>query len=76
MICPYCNKEMKKGKLHGEGRGRMYYTEEGKKVKFIDRICGVNTVKAAVNGPWGHFEIETYFCEGCKKMIIDTDIER
>ncbi len=73
MICPYCNKEMKKGVLSGDGRSTVSWKEGDKKANFWDKIGGVCNVDA-MKYTLATFSAEAHYCPDCKKMIIDTDI--
>ena len=75
MICPYCNREMKKGILSGDARHGVHWKEGAKRAGFADNLSGSNTVAAAQCG-FLLFTIETHFCPDCKKMIIDTDVTK
>ena len=63
MICPYCNKEMKKGVI--DAKSRPIWTTRNKATIFRreDEIALSN---------WGYTEyMAAYYCEYCKKIIID-----
>ena len=74
MICPYCENEMKKGILKGDGRCATKFLEDGKKFTFSDLINGTGMIDA--NYSFGTFRIEAYHCKNCKKMIINTDVKQ
>lgn len=73
MICPYCKKEMEKGVLSGDGRSGVYWKAGEKKVGFMDKMGGTGRLKA-VKYSLAVFEIDSYYCSGCKKMIFDTEL--
>ncbi len=73
MICPFCNKEMKKGILSGDGRSMLTWKAGNKKAGFLDKIDGLGRVTAAKRS-LSSFTIDAYFCSSCRKMIFDTDI--
>ncbi len=73
MECPYCNQEMQRGIISGDGRSRVYWKAGRKKSGFIDKLCGRGKIKAA-NYPLATFTIEADYCAACKKMIFETDI--
>lgn len=72
MRCPFCNNDMKKGFLTGDGRSKVYWNEENKKIALFDKFLGKGLVDAKYN--FYKFEIESYYCSKCKKMIFETDI--
>jgi hypothetical protein len=75
MECPYCKKEMKEGILSGDARQGVCWKEGEKKASMIDKVVGSCKVTAAKCG-LSVFTIQAHFCEGCKKMIIDTDVTK
>ncbi len=75
MICPFCNKEMIKGVLSGDGRSMVTWKAGDKKANVLDKIDGLGKV-TAVKRSLATFTIETFFCSSCKKMIFDTDITK
>ena len=68
MICPYCNKEMKKGYISQQNLfiPLTWYSNEKKGVMYKKN----ETVKltAALKGG----EVFADYCPECKKIIIDT----
>ncbi|MBR1863354.1 MAG: hypothetical protein IJ806_04640 [Ruminococcus sp.] len=75
MICPYCNKEMKKGILSGDGRSAVTWKEGDKKAGFYDKLGLAGYTVTAVRRTLAAFTVESYFCPECKKMIFDTDVK-
>lgn len=73
MNCPYCSNEMEKGILSGDGRSRVYWKAGEKKAGFSDKIYGEG-VLTNVRYSLATFEIDSYYCNSCKKMIFDTEI--
>ncbi len=73
MECPYCKQEMKRGYLKGDGRQKVRWHEEGKKIALTDKIVGAGILQAVEYG-FGTFKLFGAYCEGCKKLIIDTGI--
>ena len=73
MKCPYCDKEMQKGIISGDGRSGVYWKAGDKKTNFTDKLTGIGRIKA-VKYSLAVFTIEAYYCEACKKMIFETDI--
>lgn len=75
MKCPYCDKEMVKGIMSGDGRTPISWTAGEKKARAFDRwVLGMGTVTAAKMSLTS-FAIESYYCKDCRKMIFDTDIK-
>ncbi len=75
MKCPFCDREMKKGILYGDGRmGGVFWNEGDRKKKFFETMIGMGKITGATT-TLTTFTIETYFCKNCKKMIFDTDVE-
>ena len=72
MKCPFCEKEMKKGVMLGDGRTKVRWEPEGKKLGIIEQLSGIGRVDAEYS--WGQFRIPTDYCENCKKMIFSTNI--
>jgi hypothetical protein len=73
MECPYCKQEMKRGYLKGDGRSKVRWQEEGKKVTFSDKVAGIGLTEATKYS-WGTFQLPGEYCKNCKKLIIDTGI--
>ena len=74
MKCPFCDKELTKGILQGDGRSTVHWKEGDKKIPFIERALGKGRLSAA-KYTLGTFTIDSYYCDLCKKMIIETEIE-
>ena len=75
MKCPYCEKEMVKGILSGDGREPVTWKAGDKKAGAFDRwVLGMGTVTAAKRTLTA-FTIESYYCGNCRKMMFDTDIK-
>ena len=72
MKCPYCQGEMQHGTILGDGRSAVYFQQEGKKLTFSDKLCGIGRVKTKMK--WYKFNIEADYCEACKKVIFDAEI--
>lgn len=74
--CPYCKRDMKKGFVEGDGRNDLIWVEESEKRNFLDNMLRKKCVMLAKRGIWVKSSIEAYYCEDCKKVIIDvTDNE-
>ena len=75
MICPFCGREMQEGILSGDGRSGVVWRVGDKKASFIDKLGGLGRVTAAKH-TLTSFTIQSYYCDICKKMIFDTDIQK
>lgn len=74
MICPFCGEDMKKGTLSGDGRSKVRWFTDSEKARLGDIITGKGTVTAKYT--LTKFEIESYYCQKCKKMIFDTEVSK
>lgn len=73
MKCPYCNQEMQKGILSGDGRSGVYWKTGDQKANFMDKLGGAGKIEAA-KYTLTSFTIEANYCAACKKIIFETDI--
>lgn len=69
--CPYCKNDMKKGFVEGDGRNNIIWVEESEKRNFLDNMLGKKCVMLAKREIWVRSSVDAYYCEGCKKVIID-----
>ncbi|WPC43363.1 PF20097 family protein [Clostridium sp. JS66] len=68
--CPYCQSDMKKGFIEGDGRVGLIWVEENKKRSIISKIINSDCIQLdEANMLKTH--IESNYCEICKKIIID-----
>ena len=68
MNCPYCDKEMQKGVIVANAKWSVVWKAEDEH-GIVNDEGKVKLSKA----PWlGPCEIEAFYCDDCKKMIIDT----
>ncbi|MDO5151389.1 MAG: PF20097 family protein [Oscillospiraceae bacterium] len=74
MKCPYCNKEMIKGVVSGDGRSTVIFSEGIKPTKLLDRLDGSGAL-IPQKRTLSRFLIDACFCKDCKKLIIDTDVK-
>jgi len=74
MNCPYCNKEMKKGVVSGDGRSTVIFSEGDKPTKLLDRLDGSGALLSQKR-ILSRFTIDACFCKDCRKLIIDTDVK-
>ena len=63
MICPYCQSEMRKGELTGDGR---------RGVTWWPAECPSWNRVLVAKSTLSEFKVETFYCSACQKMIIDT----
>lgn len=64
--CPYCGKEMRKGKLSAGGR-RIFWTRRAMKLTSMARMGDIPMAP-----DYWHGNVENaYLCAGCKKVIVD-----
>ncbi|MBP3240506.1 MAG: MarR family transcriptional regulator [Oribacterium sp.] len=75
MKCPFCANEMQQGIISGDGRSGVIWEAGGKKISALDKFIGVGVITAAKHS-LTKFKIEACYCENCKKMIFDTDIQK
>ena len=76
MICPYCNQEMTKGIMSGDGRVKVRW-KAGDKVDRVDSVSFLGcsySIQAVKYPALAGFRLETYYCKSCGKMIFDTTI--
>ena len=74
MKCPFCENELKKGILYGDGRSKVHWNEGDKKLPILEGMVGKGCLSSAKYS-LTTFTIESYYCDSCKKMIIETEIE-
>ena len=75
MICPFCGKEMEKGILSGDGRSKVRWKAGDKKADIWDALSCLGSV-SAVKYTRTAFTVESFFCPTCKKMMIETDVDK
>ncbi|WP_026508239.1 PF20097 family protein [Butyrivibrio sp. MC2013] len=75
MKCPFCGNELKKGILYGDGRSKVHWNEGDNKLPMLEELAGKGTLSAAKYS-LTIFTIDSYYCDGCKRMIIETKIEK
>lgn len=74
MKCPYCDQEMRPGVLNGDGRSAVRWKEGSKKTPFWDRLAGIGKVKG-VKYKLVSFNMDAWYCKGCRKIIMDAEVE-
>ena len=75
MICPFCNEEMKKGLITGDGRQKVRWVSDDESIGVLEKAF---TEKGTIDAKYTMttFSIDSYFCKHCKKMIFDTDVKK
>ena len=66
MNCPYCSKEMKKGKIYTASTAVPYWLEDGDKRQAEDVFTGRGLLP--VRSALMTHSIESYYCPDCKKI--------
>jgi len=72
MKCPFCEKEMEKGVMSGDGRSKIYWQPKNEKLGVMDKIVGKGMIDADYS--LAKFKIQADYCVACKKMIFSTNI--
>ena len=72
MKCPFCEGEMKKGVMSGDGRSKVFWEPENEKLGLMDKIVGKGIIDADYS--LTKFKIQSDYCQTCKKMIFTTNI--
>ena len=75
MLCPYCQKEMQRGIVSGDGRSKVYFNPSDKPKSLMDKLDGSGKL-TAIKYTLATFRVEANYCDSCKKMIIDTDLSK
>lgn len=68
MKCPYCKEDMKLGVIHGERYALKWIPKEKDRALFPWLVKGIK-LSYALDGN----SVEAFYCEGCKKIIIDAE---
>ena len=76
MNCPYCNGDMQAGVIRFDGRSGMRWEKEGHPIDFWDSLGGIGCLTEAEYGFWGSGSIKGTYCSSCKKLIIETEIQK
>lgn len=72
MKCPFCEKEMKKGIISGDGRSKIFWEPQNEKLSVMDKMVGKGMIDADYS--LAKFKIQADYCENCQKMIFSTNI--
>jgi hypothetical protein len=65
MVCPYCNWEMERGVIVCDGRRRpSWFSDSRSKAVAIKKFNVASLLTT--------YKIEAFYCEGCRKIILDT----
>ncbi|MBE5813955.1 MAG: hypothetical protein E7320_01945 [Clostridiales bacterium] len=75
MNCPWCENEMQFGEVLCDGRSGVRFQPEGKKLTFIDSLCGTGVITAA-HMKWVRARIPAHYCDRCGKMVIETKVTK
>jgi len=70
VLCPFCNQKMQKGVMSFGGRDSVTWKSGEEKTGFI-KMGKITAVKHT----FLDYSIETYYCDSCKKMLFDTDVQ-
>lgn len=76
MTCPYCGQEMQAGSLAGYARGGLTWRKPGVKYKAVELLAGKGSLKSAKYSVLGWLALKADYCPGCRKLIIDTEIQK
>jgi hypothetical protein len=74
MKCPWCEEEMQPGDMTGDGRSRVRFRPEGKKLTFGENLAGIGLLSAA-RYTWGGVSIPAHYCRRCCRIVIETKVE-
>ena len=66
MLCPYCNKIMKAGKISGDRYPLKWIPEDKYSVLFSPFQKGLK-----LTNYWEDNSVVAFYCEECQKIIID-----
>lgn len=68
LTCPYCNEKMKSGFIHGDRYTLKWIPEENNKGAVLQWFSkGIKLTNPLTNP-----SIESFYCDKCNKIIIDT----
>jgi len=70
MVCPFCNLNMKKGKLLGN-QVKLKWIPDGQKVSSFGFIIYNNEIILKNSGGWGRPYTVAYVCRKCNKLITN-----
>ena len=76
VTCPYCGQEMQAGSVTGDGRGSLYWQPAGTRRRISDYLGGRGRIKSATYHSLLRFDLKGNYCPGCRKLIIDTEIQK
>lgn len=67
--CPYCNKQMELGYIHGDRYALKWIPKDKDKGTLLQWFSkGIKLTKPLTNS-----SIESFYCNNCDKIIIDTE---
>ncbi len=77
MQCPYCHGEMKTGRLRVNSKFPLVWYGDDEKISGLDRgLGGIGQLTLAKYDWLGRAFIPALYCPACKKMVIETEIQR
>lgn len=75
--CPYCQNEMEKGFVEGNGRSGLSWAGENINKNVLFRtLSDENSLVILSEAAGNRLEfsrVEAYYCENCKKIIINVN---
>ncbi len=74
MKCPYCDRDMTSGTLN-TNRYKPCFVEDGRRLTFGESISGVGMLTATTSNGIVN-SIPAHYCPACRKIIIDTGVEK
>ena len=74
MKCGYCNKEMEKGQFTVPEVG-FYWLGVVEKAGETKYIRPGKRIKNQYSGKFTILKLDGYYCETCKKIVIDSELE-
>ncbi|MBR4069186.1 MAG: hypothetical protein IKK08_11255 [Clostridia bacterium] len=74
MKCPYCDRDMTSGILSTH-QAKPCFVEDGRRLTFGESISGVGMLTATTSNGIVN-STPAYYCPACRKMIIDTGVEK
>ena len=71
--CPYCQNEMKKGFVEGDGRYGLSWAGENINKNILFRTLSDENSCITLSNPalFGLSRVKSDYCENCKMIIID-----
>jgi len=76
VICPYCGQEMDDGEVMSNGPCALYWLPSDPERRALAFRGGRGLLKNVVSGNLVQISIKGNYCPACKKLIIDTEIQK